>query len=93
MRKLFISRGERSESRENTRVGVKNAPDSPLAFASSFACRSRKTFHGIPQMKSFLTGYLLAIDTYSKTLVTRTLKGNEKQFELAGNSSYRGKFQ
>ena len=29
----------------------------------------------------------------SRILVTRTLKGNEKQFELAGNSSYRGKFQ
>ena len=30
---------------------------------------------------------------YSITPVTRTLEGNEKQFELAGNSSYRGKFQ
>ena len=30
---------------------------------------------------------------YSRTPVTRTLEGNEKQFELAGNSSYRGKFQ
>ena len=36
---------------------------------------------------------------YSGTPVTlpceqrRTLKGNEKQFELAGNSRYRGKFQ
>ena len=30
---------------------------------------------------------------YSRTPVTRTLKGNEKQFELVGNSSYRGKFQ
>ena len=30
---------------------------------------------------------------YSRTLVTRTLKGNEKQFELAGNSSYQGEFQ
>ena len=29
----------------------------------------------------------------SRILVTRTLKGNVKQFELAGNSSYRGKFQ
>ena len=29
----------------------------------------------------------------SRIPVTRTLKGNEKQFELAGNSSYRGKFQ
>ena len=27
------------------------------------------------------------------TPVTRTLKGNEKQVELAGNSSYQGKFQ
>ena len=25
---------------------------------------------------------------YSRNLVTRTLKGNEKQFQLAGNSSY-----
>ena len=30
---------------------------------------------------------------YSRTPVTRPLKGNEKQFELAANSSYRGKFQ
>ena len=30
---------------------------------------------------------------YSRTLVTRTLKGNEKRFELKANSSYRGKFQ
>ena len=30
---------------------------------------------------------------YSRTPVTQTLKGNEKQFELVGNSSYRGKFQ
>ena len=30
---------------------------------------------------------------YSRTLVTQTLKGNEKQFELAGYSSYWAKFQ
>ena len=30
---------------------------------------------------------------YSRNSGTRTLKGNEEQFELAGNSSYRGKFQ
>ena len=30
---------------------------------------------------------------YSRTPVTRTLKGNEKQFELAENSSYQGNFQ
>ena len=30
---------------------------------------------------------------YIKTPVTRTLKVNEKQFDLAGNSSYRSKFQ
>ena len=29
---------------------------------------------------------------YSRTPVTRTLKGNRKQFKLAGNSSYQGKF-
>ena len=29
---------------------------------------------------------------YSRTPVTRTLRGNKKQFELAGISSYRGKF-
>ena len=29
----------------------------------------------------------------SRTTGTQTLKGNEKQFELAGNSSYQGKFQ
>ena len=28
--------------------------------------------------------------TYSRTLVTRTLTGNEKRFELAGNLNYRG---
>ena len=32
--------------------------------------------------------------TVSRTTVTRILKGNEKQFELAGtDSSYRSKFQ
>ena len=30
---------------------------------------------------------------YRRTPVTRTLKGNVRQFELAGNSSYRGKLQ
>ena len=30
---------------------------------------------------------------YSGTQVTRTLKGNEKQFELARNSNYWDKFQ
>ena len=30
---------------------------------------------------------------YSRNSGTRTLKGNEEQFELAGNSGYRGKFQ
>ena len=30
---------------------------------------------------------------YSRTLVTRTLKGNKKRFELEGNLSYQGKFQ
>ena len=30
---------------------------------------------------------------YIRTPVTRTVKGNEKQFELEGNASYRGKFQ
>ena len=30
---------------------------------------------------------------YIRTLVTRTVKGNEKQFELEGNTSRRGKFQ
>ena len=29
---------------------------------------------------------------YGKTPVTQTLKGNEKQLELAGNSCYHGKF-
>ena len=29
---------------------------------------------------------------YSRTPFTRTLRGNEKQFEVAGISSYRGKF-
>ena len=29
---------------------------------------------------------------YSRTPVTRTLRGNEKQFQIAGISSYRGKF-
>ena len=30
---------------------------------------------------------------YSRNSGTRNLKGNEEQFELAGNSGYRGKFQ
>ena len=30
---------------------------------------------------------------YSRTPVSRTLKGNEKHFALAGNWSYRGRFQ
>ena len=30
---------------------------------------------------------------YSRTPVTQTLKQNKKRWELAGNSSYRGKFQ
>ena len=34
---------------------------------------------------------LTYIDIYSRTPVTRTLKGSEKQFELAGGSSYRGR--
>ena len=33
------------------------------------------------------------VKQYSKTLVTWTLKGNAKQLELVGNSSYRSKFQ
>ena len=33
-----------------------------------------------------------ALSIYGRTLVARTLKGKEKLFELAGNSSYRGKF-
>ena len=33
------------------------------------------------------------IFSYCRTPVTRTLKGNQKMFELAGNSSYQGKFQ
>ena len=33
------------------------------------------------------------IFSYCRNPVTRTLKGNQKMFELAGNSSYRGKFQ
>ena len=30
---------------------------------------------------------------YIRTLVTRTVKENENQFELEGNMSHRGKFQ
>ena len=30
---------------------------------------------------------------YIRTLVTRTVKENEKQFEFEGNMSHRGKFQ
>ena len=33
---------------------------------------------------------VLQIVKYRRTTVTRTLKGNEKQFELGGNSSYLG---
>ena len=32
------------------------------------------------------------IVSYCRTPVTRTLKGNQKMFELAGNSSYRVNF-
>ena len=43
---------------------------------------------------AYITGGLTVcpIDNYSRTPVTRTLKGNEKHFELMGNTSYRGKF-
>ena len=47
-------------------------------------------------LKKFLVNVLVLgknLREYSRTLVTRTLKGNEKWFKLAGNSSYRGKFQ
>ena len=47
-------------------------------------------------LKKFLVNVLVLgknLREYSRTLVTRTLKGNEKWFELAGNSRYRGKFQ
>ena len=30
----------------------------------------------------------MGCDKYSRTPVTQTLKGNKKQFELVGNSSY-----
>ena len=33
------------------------------------------------------------IFSYCRTPVTRTLKGNQKMFELAGNLSYQGKSQ
>ena len=33
------------------------------------------------------------IFSYSRILVIQTLKGNQKQIELAGNLSYWGKFQ
>ena len=36
---------------------------------------------------------IFSIVYYSGTPVTRTLKGNEKQFELLLNSSYQSKFQ
>ena len=36
---------------------------------------------------------IFSIVYYSRTPVTRTLKGNEKQFELLLNSSYQSKFQ
>ena len=36
---------------------------------------------------------IFSIVYYSRTPVTRTLKGNEKQFELLRNSSYQSKFQ
>ena len=47
-------------------------------------------------LKKFLVNVLVLgknLREYSITLVTRTLKGNEKRFELVGNSSCRGKFQ
>ena len=47
-------------------------------------------------LKKFFVNVLVSgknLREYSRTLVTRTLRGNEKRFELAGNSSYRGTFQ
>ena len=47
-------------------------------------------------LKKFLVNVLVLgknLREYSRTLVTQTLKGNKKRFKLAGNSSYRGKFQ
>ena len=35
----------------------------------------------------------IVLNNKTGPLETRTLKGNEKRVELAGNSSYRGKFQ
>ena len=92
MRKLFISRGERSESQENTRVGVKNALDSHLAVFYRLPLAQDISRYS-PNEEFPHRLWLLDIDTYSRTPVTRTLQGNEKQFELAGNSSYRDKLQ
>ena len=44
-------------------------------------------------LKAFLPLRECLERTYSRTRVTQTLKGNEKQFKLVGNLSYRGKFQ
>jgi len=44
-------------------------------------------------LKAFLPLREVIGKDYSRTPVTQTLKGNEKQFELVENSSYRGKFQ
>ena len=47
-------------------------------------------------LKKFLVNVLVLgqnLREYSRTLVTRTLKGNKKRFELEGNLSYQGKFQ
>ena len=47
-------------------------------------------------LKKFLVNVLVLgknLREYSRTLVTQTLKGNKKRFELAENLSYRGKFQ
>ena len=40
-----------------------------------------------------VTGRATKTCTASRTPVTQTMKGNEKQFKLGRNSSYQGKFQ
>ena len=76
-----------------------------MTFIPSFALRDfRENQYGghigtTSQQVTNLSLACISVDwgkynkVHSRTWVTRTLRGNEKQFELAGNVSYQGKFQ
>ena len=55
-----------------------------LASLGNNYCNYTVGYRGTPPYRYPI--YWQPLCEYSRTLVTRTLKGNEKQFELAGNS-------